>query len=471
MTSKTFVRFWAGLRTIGGTVITVQHGDAKIVFDFGASYNPASSILDGNVKPRRHALLRDNIRLGVLPPVDGLFDAAELRGLPTIRPYDSQQDAQTAVFVSHLHLDHMLGIGFIPESVPVYMTEASRDLYTRLYEIGDGVQGANRDYQAIRLNEPVRIGAIEVTALPVDHDIAGACGFHIRTPDGTLFYTGDLRFHGLHPEWTDAAVAKARELGTDVLIIEGTMLRLPDNDGTVVEVPENLAPSREQPAGWPFEAELAGQVAEQLKKTDGLALFNLSHRHVDRVLAMVSAAEQAGRTAVMEPETAFLLLALTDCRGFLVYESEGTRLLLASGEAPRWLLQVAEQSSFVSSNTINQEPSRYLLQNSYANVLELFDLAASGGIYIHSDGVPLGAFDPAYGKLLAFLERLGVPFVSIRCGGHAPAQHLMHVVDEIDPPTLVPLHSFHPELLKPKSGVQLLPEYGRIYRLEQGCLV
>jgi multiple sugar transport system ATP-binding protein len=43
----------------------------------------------------------------------------------------------------------------------------------------------------------------------------------------------------------------------------------------------------------------------------------------------------------------------------------------------------------------------------------------------------------------------------------------MSVLDNI----LFPLHSFNPELLKPKSGVQLLPEYGRTYRLEAGQLL
>jgi ribonuclease J len=186
MSSKTRVRFWAGLRTIGGTVITIEYEDAKIVFDFGASYSPATNVLDGQVKLRQHALLHDYVRLGVLPPVDGLYDAEQLHGLAHIRPYNAKTDRKTAVFISHLHLDHMLGIGCIPEPVPVYMTKTSRRLYHRLYQIGEGVQGINRSYQKMRLHEPVQIGEIEVTAFPMDHDVVGACGFYIKTPDGKI---------------------------------------------------------------------------------------------------------------------------------------------------------------------------------------------------------------------------------------------------------------------------------------------
>ncbi|WP_282938970.1 MBL fold metallo-hydrolase [Paenibacillus sp. RC67] len=471
MSSKTFVRFWAGLRTIGGTVITIEYEDAKIVFDFGASYNPVANVLDGQVKLRQDALLHDYIRLGILPPVDGLYKEGQLREMPFIRPYDPVRDEKTAVFISHLHLDHMLGIGCILDPIPIYMTKPTRSLYRRLYELGEGVEGTYRRYHAMLLYQPIRVGAIEVTALPMDHDVAGACAFHIRTPDGTFFYTGDFRFHGLHPERTSESVAKAKALGTDVLIIEGTMLRLPDHDGAEVDDPDELVASLEQPPGYPTEAETPQRIAEQLEAAQGLALFNVTTRNVERLLAMIVGAERAGRIAVLEPESAYLLLTLTDCSRFLVYESSETRRQSDSGTDPRWLRKVKRHAEFISAKTINSQPSRYMLQNSYAHLLELFDLNLDEGIYIHSDGVPLGAFDPTYAKLLAFLERLNLQFVPIRCSGHAPAEHLKHVVDTIDPQTLVPLHSFHPELLKPKSGVQLLPEYNYTYRLEKGRLL
>ncbi|MFC0212715.1 MBL fold metallo-hydrolase [Paenibacillus chartarius] len=471
--SKTSVRFWSGLRTIGGTVVTVQYEDAKIVFDFGAAYNPAANVLDGQVRLRQGALLHDYIRLGTLPGVDGLYEAEQLRGLSGIRPFDRERDARTAVFISHLHYDHMLGIGLIPEHIPVYMSRMSRRLYRRLHKIGEGVAGSRHRFQAMPGGlQPVRIGAIEVTALPVDHDILGACAFHIRTPDGTILYTGDLRFHGNHPEWTEAMMAKAKELGADILIIEGTMLNLPNDDGLPVDVkPADLAPSRELPEGWTREPDMPGLVANRLLAANGLALVNTAPRNVERLVSMAEAARQAGRMAVFEPESAYLLHTMTACRDFLVYESDTTSRLLAAGKAPGWLRKTAIRSVLINAAGVNRSPSRYLLQNTYGNLLELLDLDTSGGIYVHSDGVPLGSFDPTYGKLLAFLESLGLPFAAVRCSGHAPAENLKYIADMIDPPTLVPLHSFHPELLLPKSGVQLLPEYGRTYRLEGGRLL
>ncbi|MEH7252100.1 MBL fold metallo-hydrolase, partial [Neobacillus niacini] len=51
-------------------------------------------------------------------------------------------------------------------------------------------------------------------------------------------------------------------------------------------------------------------------------------------------------------------------------------------------------------------------------------------------------------------------------GGHAIPSHLKYIVDRIDPKILIPLHSFNPERLKPKSGIQLLVDYGVDYVLK-----
>ena len=115
---------------------------------------------------------------------------------------------------------------------------------------------------------------------------------------------------------------------------------------------------------------------------------------------------------------------------------------------------------------INNNPGEYYLQNTYENVLELFDLNVREGIYIHSNGVPLGDFDPAFENLKKILTKLKVDYAYIGAGGHAIPSHLKYIVDCIDPKILIPLHSFNPERLKPKSGVQLLADYGVDYVLK-----
>ncbi|MCI3922808.1 MBL fold metallo-hydrolase [Paenibacillus sp. TRM 82003] len=467
--SATTLRFWGGLRTIGGTVVELRHGDARIVFDFGVVYDPASRIFDGHVLPRPAALVRDYLRLGLLHPIEGLYRRKDLEGssyasLPSAEAYDGA--GKTAVFISHLHLDHMAAMGLIAPEVPVYMSEPSLAMYETLEAVGEGVPTCEgRTYRTCRYGEAVSVGDIEVTPLLLDHGVLGACAFHIRTPDGAVLYTGDLRLHGAHPEWTESFIDDARRLGFDVLLMEGTTLRsreeLPD---------EALAPSRDVPEGALPESAVAAAMAEALSGAVGIGVFNFYHSDLDRMASIAEAARLAGRRLVFEPATAYVAGRLTALRDFDVYVSEADAGAAQDGTLPGWKRELFSSSRLLRAADLAGTPAAYFAQNSYVNALELFDWPGDGGVYIHSNGVPLGAFDPAYENLHRILRRLGLSYASVGNSGHAFPHHLQWIADRLDAPTLVPLHSFHPERLQPKSGVQLLPEYDVVYRLKQGRL-
>ncbi len=131
MTNQTQIRFWAGLRTIGGTVVTIEHGSSRIVFDFGTAFLGGSPAADKEVRLREQSLVRDYVKLGILPAIDGLYSKDELTGDPNLVPAE-QFDLETAVFISHLHLDHMSMIGLIAPSIPVYMSLSHAGFIPRL---------------------------------------------------------------------------------------------------------------------------------------------------------------------------------------------------------------------------------------------------------------------------------------------------------------------------------------------------
>lgn len=67
---KTKIKFYEGMRTIGGTVIEVIYEDYSIIFDFGAIFDPnidesklndLESILDNNLAPRLKGVYDKNI--------------------------------------------------------------------------------------------------------------------------------------------------------------------------------------------------------------------------------------------------------------------------------------------------------------------------------------------------------------------------------------------------------------------------
>ena len=465
MTEKsTHIRFWSGLTSIGGTVISLEAGCHRLVFDFGLGYSPGEAVLDGQVKQRRSSLAHDYLRLNMIPPLDGIYSRAAL-GTASPLPSAEESTWQTAVLISHLHLDHMGAMGLVHPQIPVYLTADSYRLYQALTEIGEGVPYP-RDYTPCEYNRPFSHGPFVITPLAVDHDVPGACSFHIKTPGGTILYTGDFRLHSGRPEIARTWLEKTNELGVDILISEGTTLR-PQEEGETAplqgdpSLPETLA----------TEAHLPEKIQTIISSTPGLAVFNLYHRNLTRLSTMLDVARMSHRQAVLEPETAYMANELLHGADFNVYIGENTLAEVQADTVPAWKKRILAQFPHVTAALIRSNPEQYFVQNSYVNCLELLDLMEIGGCYIHSNGMPLGPFDPAHPRLKKLLERVGLAYHYVGSSGHAMPQHLQYACDTIAPKVLVPLHSYNPGRLQANHGRQLLPELGICYRVENGDLL
>ena len=90
--------------------------------------------------------------------------------------------------------------------------------------------------------------------------------------------------------------------------------------------------------------------------------------------------------------------------------------------------------------------------------IEHMDKLKEGGIYIHSNAVPLGDFDPAYTPFVNKFEEMNIKFERVSCSGHAHPYDLIKIINLIKPKLLVPIHSYRPEKLYNESGDRLLPE-------------
>ncbi|MDD4643304.1 MAG: hypothetical protein PHG99_07400, partial [Erysipelotrichaceae bacterium] len=99
-------KMYSGTHTIGGVVFTVTYGKDRVVLEMGSVYDPTSDVYDGIVMPRNKNWLADKLRLKGLPAIDGLYSKEDLNGYDGVVAYEDT-DYNSAVFISHLHLDHM----------------------------------------------------------------------------------------------------------------------------------------------------------------------------------------------------------------------------------------------------------------------------------------------------------------------------------------------------------------------------
>lgn len=465
--NKTIIGYWGGLRTIGGTIVTVEYNQSRVIFDFGTAFDPSDDN-GGNDQPAgsRRQLLDAALRQKRLPSIHGIYAAGDLPPDSPLLPAE-QWEGQTALLISHLHLDHCGAVGWTSPQVPVYLSWDSFELHRDLAVIGEGMEVREERLRPCAYDQRFPVGEILVAFVRVDHDIPGASGILIETPEGRIAYTGDLRLHGFHPEYTEGFLSVVRQWKPDVLIMEGTALRSEE------ELPEmELAPDRKLPEGLLSADRLEEELDEAIRSVPALAVVNLYHRDRERVLAMIRAARKNGRKAVLEPETAYLVEQHTLASDLLVLDLDfrrrggsGSGILKHHGALPGWLAGLHAKYGSICMEEVQRSPGLFVLQNCYDRLFLLPSLNVRNGLYIHSNGAPLGSFDSEYAVLLDRLQGMGLPYKCIQMSGHAAPSQLSYMVDVMAPKLLVPLHSQFPERLRNRQGTVLLPEYGRAYSL------
>jgi ribonuclease J len=279
-----------------------------------------------------------------------------------------------------------------------------------------------------------------VTGYRIDHDVPGAAAILVETPDTSFCYSGDIRMHGSHPDWNHLWMKEMRAKKVDYLLMEGTTF-FPIAAGRSARAPK---PEFSEP-------EIREAVSRLLKTSEGAVFFNFYHRNLDRLSNLLEAGNDVGRRVVLEPATACLAAAFFPDSDFLILETDLS--------AP-WAREVGSRFETIGVAAINQSPASYFIQNDFSNIFNLIDYNREGSRYVHSNGVPLGPFDPAYGSMTGFLEKLGVGFESVSISGHGDQESILAIVDEIKPKTLIPWHSMDPGQMIPNDPFQpvLRPE-------------
>ncbi|WP_100374250.1 MBL fold metallo-hydrolase [Bacillus sp. FJAT-45037] len=461
---KTTVQFFGGLDTIGGNIVEITYGNSRVISDFGLTYNPQANLLTHITNSRAAKIISDSLRLGLIPAIPGFYNKEDLLCAgPALKdlPAREETNLETIVCISHLHLDHMGAMGLIPVQTPVYLSEKGLQLYRELEVIGESVIGPERELSSIAENETIKVGEITITAIPVDHDCYGSSSFLVKTPDATIVISGDIRKHGQDPEKNERWIEKVQKENPDLLLMEGTTVK--DSESAS---PENVV----------TEGYISTLMNDELKGKDSqLAIFNIYHRNLDRLQNMILAGEKSSRKTVFEVETAYLISKLIDFdKTIYAYMPESLLAKQQENSLPPWQTELLERVQAVTAEDMIKEPGKYLVQNSFHNILELYELPLEGATYFHANGVPLGPFDPLYDQLLTFLADQGVSFNNINVSGHAYPDDLRYYIDQVKPKNLIPWHSLAPKYVLPSNEDAinvLLPQYGVRYEVVNGTLI
>jgi ribonuclease J len=403
MTAQTGLTF-LHLGNPTGLKFVLDHDGVRAMFEMGIEHAPGAMPFSLGLQPRPGHELPDLQAVGMAPRGTGVLGT---------------WDRRTSLFVSHMHLDHVALVRSVHADVPLYYPQRMEPLREACARAGY-LEWRDNPGTQVPDRGRVRVGAMEVEFVAVDHDLPGATGFLVRTPDLTLAYTGDHRWHGFHPEVTERFAEAAR--GVRVLLQEAVSLSW-DPPAEPAE-PGVLGPDAS-------EEDVARAFGEVLDRAGGLVVVNLYPMNRLRVHAFGAACAARGRVLVLERQAA----AMAD-----------------------WPLVLEDVGSVL------HDPRRYCVQLEFGSLPALIDLRPpAGSIYVHSNGAPLGPFDPTYSVMLAWIRALGLELVTLASSGHSRPADVRRMVEAVAPSVVLPVHSRRPEALLVPGVPTLVPEVGRRY--------
>lgn len=370
-----------GQNQIGGSIIEIASETTKIILDAGSE-------LDEDIP--------------VAPQIDGLF---------------SGRASYNAVFISHYHGDHLGLCDQVLPEIPIYIGKGAAD-----------VTNASRRY----LNKPeyrfagyyeagktITIGDMQITPYLCDHSAFDAYMFLIACGGKAVIYSGDFRSNG-----RKSFSHLLNQLPhADALIIEGTTL------SRVLKTPKT-------------EVDLENIATEVMLGTDGPVFMLQAATNIDRLVTTFKAARRSNRILIQDLYMAEVASAagenIPNARSF-----SGVRVFISNGRNERYeLLNSKYHKTKIGRSGIAKQKFVMCVRPSMQSYLEKLseEISFDGGILFYSmwDGYKAKEDIAVF---LQFMKNKGVRIVDLHTSGHADAETIQALIDDVNPTYIIPVHT------------------------------
>ncbi len=472
--------FYGGVGEIGGTKILLEHQDTRVLLDFGMSFSRASMYFSEFVQPRKCSSLNDFFEFGLLPDIRGVYRTDYLAHMGRIE----EKRGIDGLLLSHAHADHAQYLHFLRKDIPVYCTRETKiilealeatgsnpfsDLVTTCeaftyYENKKGTPSRvtrkreeyikERKFLLMDPLSPVDIGSMKVEMVPVDHSLPGACAFVVYTDDGSLVYSGDIRFHGSRQELSRKFIERSRELEPKWLVLEGTRIDRDESDS---------------------EEDVKKKITDLISKSHGLVFVEYPTRDLYRVRSILEASKNNKREFVVSMKLAYLIralggmspLGLSDVKilipkkGWGLIDRKDVSRELLEKDYEKWEREFIGGENSLTYKELQKSPEKFVVSMNLWEINQLADIKPEGAIWIKSTCEPFNEeMELDEERKKNWLSHFQIKEYFAHASGHASRTELIDIVKTISPKMLFPIHTENPSGFKNHlegSGIQVVP--------------
>jgi ribonuclease J len=355
------------------------------------------------------------------------------------QPVDLSRLTVDALLVSHPHQDHIGLMASLPPGTPVYIGKLARSLIDAT-QVFLGKDRYALDFHDFKAWQPFTIGDFTITPYLVDHSATDAYAFLIEAEGKRLFYSGDLRSHGLKGILFENLVKRPiRDI--DVLFLEGTKLGR-SNDL------------------FPDERSVERTIFQTIQHQKNISFLLSSSQNIDRIVSAFRACRRSGKILVIDIYTAWVLEQLRKItENTPAMDWPEVRVFAKYGHDERLKANPEYFGDFrkrlyrhrVTREELYATPESFLYFGKMSDFRRInkFKNAETPVNVIYSqwlgyiDGKHIDQFGSD--KISAFRSDPAINFVYAHTSGHAPVDDLKRLAEALKPKMLIPIHTEHGE--------------------------
>ena len=321
------------------------------------------------------------------------------------------------MFITHGHEDHIGSIPYCMQQVncPIHgtaMTNGLIRLKLEEHRLADAVKLVTH-----KPGDVVKAGCFSVEFIHVNHSIADAVAFAVKTPVGTVIFTGDFK---IDPTSQDGMMDLARlgELGN-----QGVLALMADSTNV------------ERQGHTPSENVVAESMDRQFRNCDSRIIVTTFASNMHRIQTIVATAQRYGRKVAVTGRSMENMLKVAQELGYLKVKPGTIVDLAATKSLPK--------NKVVIVSTGSQGENMSALYRMAFNTHKQVDIVAGDRIIISASAIPGNEKDVS--KIINELFRKGADVVyekseGLHASGHACQEELKIIHGLVRPKFFLPLH-------------------------------